>query len=226
MSIDRTTGNAQPRQVILWRSRSNGTVKVSSSGHLAADYTAESLDTSENAEIDTFRNPPIGGLILGRSLPLEADPLLTEATPVLETCPYCFQILPQGDSVPAGNRNRSSTRTWSAEDIQQQMDSTDRGMRDWDESRMLAVDPLRRRKPTQMLLTRPYFRMLEQSITDAAHEGSAGVASVDSTRQPSRRSSIDIQDPGPGIDDEASLDTGMEGYYKRCARLKRETGKC
>jgi hypothetical protein len=225
LQLDMSDGPAngpQPRQVILWRSRSNGTVRVSD--NYVADGTPLPVQTNQ---VEASNLPEIasgGDLVVGRPLPLEIRLPREEAPPVLETCPYCFQILPQEEA--SSSRSRTYSQSWDSESTAAASDAAPRShiLGDLDESRILAVDPLRKKKRTQMLLTRPYFRMLERvAIGDAPSGTSSGPSSFRGTRESSRRGSIDrvIDGDADAAADGSQAFAGMEGYYKRCAEPTR-----
>lgn len=221
MPAESRSESVQPRQVILWRSRSHGTVRVSSSAHLAADATSASLGSDSAGAGDELFDSASRGLVVGRPLPLEVEPPLVDAEPALDTCPYCFQILPQESSAASGSQQHSFDPVWTAQDPQQaELIQGYPNSRECQESRILAIDPLRKQRPTQMLLTRPYFRMLEQTITNTTDDGSAGPSTIYSTRQSSRRSSIGLDTSTANQQDERYDDAGMEGYYKRYVAKK------
>jgi hypothetical protein len=216
---DESAIGSQPHQVILWRSRSNGTVRVSNNS--MTDSTGRPLNYD-----GTETNDPTGdvsaeglGLVVGRPLPLEIRPRPPsgEAPPVLETCPYCFQIMPQEDPGVPGSRSRSFSHPWNSGSPTRGSVLDSQTLADLDEPRILAVDPLRKQRRTQMLLTRPYFRMLERVAADTTHGfgSSSGPSSVRSTRESSRRGSIDTYVEADAPTDRDQATAGMEGYYKR-----------
>lgn len=191
-----------------------------------ADGTPSPLQTDQ---IEVSDLPEIAAgrdLVVGRPLPLEIRLPREEAPPVLETCPYCFQILPQDDAEGSGRRSRDNSQSWDSGSTTAASVAAPRShvLGDLDESRILAVDPLRKKKRTQMLLTRPYFRMLERvAIGDAPSGTSSGPSSFRGTRESSRRSSIDrvVDGDADAATDEGQAFAGMEGYYKRCAEPTR-----
>jgi hypothetical protein len=205
-----------PRQVILWRSRTDGVVRVRSAQGRFREHHEVPLEVPDVVEGRAVElEEGTGGMIIERQAYVGSAPSQIEDLPILETCPYCFQIIPEEEGTTPKQPSRHFSFNWvpgvTQEDDHQEMRSSDAEKDRW----RLSTDPGRSRKPTQMLLTQPYFRMLERSILSETLEASIDTAGPSAANTPSRRDSLSERAASPANADTAPASVGAEGYYAR-----------
>jgi len=203
-----------PRQVILWRSRTGGVVRVRSAQGRFRDHHEIPLlapDVIEGQTVEAERQP--GEMIVGRQT--QNAPTQVEDLPILETCPYCFQIIPEEDGPTPKQPSPHFNFSWAPKGAREGDHQGRNAIHSQKESWDLTSDPARSRKPTQMLLTQPYFRMLERSILSETREASIDTAGPSAINTPSRRSSLSEREETPADVETGPESTGTEGYYAR-----------
>lgn len=206
-----------PRQVILWRSRADGVIRVrSAQGRFREHHEIPLLtpDIIEGQPTEAEMHP--GEMVIGRQT--QSAPTEVEDLPILETCPYCFQIIPEEDGITPKQPSPHFNFNWAPGEAQEGVHQERNAVNSQKESWDLTSDPARSRKPTQMLLTQPYFRMLERSILSETREASIDTAGPSAINTPSRCSSPCEPEETPAQMETTSADTGTEGYYARYMR--------
>jgi hypothetical protein len=207
-----------PRQVILWRSRTDGIVRVRSAQGRFRDHHEIPLlapDIIGSQAVEAEMQP--GEMIVGRQT--QSGSTQIEDLPILETCPYCFQIIPEEDGVTPKQPSPHLNFNWSPGRAQEGDHQGRNAINSKKESWDLTSDPARSRKPTQMLLTQPYFRMLERNILSETREASIDTAGPSVINTPSRRSSLSEREETPADIETSAASTGTEGYYARYLRI-------
>lgn len=153
-------------------------------------------------------------LVLGTAeLQLErhSPPLRPDTPHILQTCPYCFQTIPEADFPDIAGPSRFE---YAGSDDGQSTTSDRTFEEVEDPTNVDEVVPNRAaRRTTQLFRTQPYFRMLEQSIDSrpaTPMDRSRSTTPLQSRRHSSAGLQGEAVDAGlhrEGID--------VEGYYKK-----------
>lgn len=232
MSYSSRPSSPHPRQVVLWRSRVGGARQVrSTSGIGTPTIRQDDDDDGQNGVLSAHEQT----LVLGSGSAaggLDKVRSTSPPIPVLETCPYCFQFIPEDNSASFANYGGSDGSSGVHHHQQQQQQrnngifterdgaseagsiASDRTFEEINDSGLLAVDPERTQRSTQLLRTQPYFRTLEGTLGTDRHGDKHGSLRGGNAMRP--RSDSMTRRVLPDDQDHAQSDlNGSNGYYRK-----------
>jgi hypothetical protein len=214
----------QPQQVILWRSRIRGSIQVHTTygpdpqEPRSPDHTTRQTQLERRASIV---NPAESsgsqrGLVIASPHHLTRVVPGSNSPPLVQTCPFCFQDLPDGEFTPTGNRMRNEFSYPFGTDVDPGEGSvdSDRTSEEVNDAGTLAIDPRRSQRHTQLLRTQPYFQMLERNVTSPLVQALVPESQANSTSTSRRNSIGDL-----GQETSQAPKVNVDQYYAKQVRF-------